>query len=67
MQITRRAAVALALATPALASARAQGSWRPDRPMRVIVPFAPGGATDVVARLVSDAASQMLGQNIVIE
>ena len=35
--------------------------------MRVIVPFAPGGATDVVARLVSDAASQMLGQNIVIE
>lgn len=67
MPITRRAAVALALSTPALASARAQGSWRPDRPMRVIVPFAPGGATDVVARLVSDAASQMLGQNIVIE
>ncbi|MCA3383035.1 MAG: tripartite tricarboxylate transporter substrate binding protein [Roseomonas sp.] len=67
MQLTRRGALALALATPALASARAQGAWRPDRPMRVIVPFAPGGATDVVARLVSDAAGQMLGQNMVVE
>jgi tripartite-type tricarboxylate transporter receptor subunit TctC len=67
MQLNRRAALALALATPAIASARAQGSWRPERPMRVIVPFAPGGATDVVARLAADAASQMLGQNIVIE
>jgi tripartite-type tricarboxylate transporter receptor subunit TctC len=67
MQITRRAALALALATPAISTASAQGSWRPERPMRVIVPFAPGGATDVVARLVADAAAQMLGQNIVIE
>ncbi|NBS43108.1 MAG: hypothetical protein EBT34_05130 [Acetobacteraceae bacterium] len=67
MQVTRRAALALALATPAIASARAQGSWRPERPMRVIVPFAPGGATDVVARLIADAAGQMLGQNMVIE
>ena len=67
MQLTRRAALALALATPAITTARAQGSWRPERPMRVIVPFAPGGATDVVARLAADAASQMLGQNIVIE
>lgn len=67
MQITRRAALALALATPAISTASAQGSWRPERPMRVIVPFAPGGATDVVARLVADAAAQMLGQNIVVE
>ena len=67
MQLNRRAALALALATPAIASAHAQGSWRPERPMRVIVPFAPGGATDVVARLAADAAGQMLGQNMVIE
>ena len=67
MKITRRAGLGLTLALPALISARAQGAWRPERPMRVIVPFAPGGATDVVARLVSDAAAQMLGQNLVIE
>lgn len=67
MQLNRRAALALALATPAIASARAQGAWKPERPIRVIVPFAPGGATDVVARIVGDAAAQMLGQNVVIE
>ncbi|MEY4858521.1 MAG: hypothetical protein RLZZ235_688, partial [Pseudomonadota bacterium] len=32
MQVTRRAALALALATPAITTARAQGSWRPERP-----------------------------------
>ena len=52
------------LALPGLA--RAQGSW-PTRPIRVIVPFPPGGTTDVVARLVSQRLSVTLGQNVVIE
>jgi tripartite-type tricarboxylate transporter receptor subunit TctC len=58
-----------ALAPTALASprlARAQGAW-PARPIRVIVPFPPGGTTDVVARLVSQRLSITLGQNVVIE
>ena len=61
----RRRAV---LATPALlvaTSVRAQG-W-PTRPIRLIVPFAPGGGTDVTTRLWAPKASEILGQPIVIE
>ena len=62
---TRRAALALALATPAIA--HAQPAWRPDHPIRAVVPFAPGGATDVVARVLSETVGTQLGQPLVIE
>ncbi|MBR0648515.1 tripartite tricarboxylate transporter substrate binding protein [Roseomonas terrae] len=68
--IRRRQTLALALATTAAPSlVRAQGSaaWRPTRPIRLIVPFAPGGSNDIVGRIVGDAAGQILGQSIVIE
>ncbi len=52
---------ALALARPALAQ-----SW-PDRPIRWIVPFPPGGATDIWARMVAEPMSADLGQPIVID
>ncbi|OWT80452.1 MULTISPECIES: tripartite tricarboxylate transporter substrate binding protein [unclassified Achromobacter] len=39
----------------------------PDHPLRVIVPFAPGGATDVIARTVAQAMSVRLGQAVVVE
>src|SRR5690606_21591903 len=39
----------------------------PDKPIRVIVPFAPGGSTDIVARIVTSEMSQILGQTMVIE
>ena len=61
------------LAAPALmlpASARALTPlprWMPSRPIRVIVPFAPGGATDVVARVVADTVAAILRQPLVIE
>jgi len=58
------------LALPAIARAQpaaspAQG-W-PDRPVRVIVPWAPGGSTDAMARLLQQRLSERLGQPIVIE
>ncbi|MCO6415565.1 hypothetical protein JYK14_05155, partial [Siccirubricoccus sp. KC 17139] len=62
---SRRAALAAALATLA-APALAQ-PWSPDRPLRVIVPFAPGGTTDVVARVFAEAAAGPLGQPLVVE
>jgi len=59
------------LASPALAvlaagPLRAQGAW-PARPVRVVVPFPPGGTTDVIARLVSQRLGTVLGQPFVIE
>lgn len=51
----------LLLAVPALAQ-----TW-PDRPIRMIVPLPPGGATDVWARMVAEPMSATLGQPIVIE
>ncbi|WP_439594523.1 Bug family tripartite tricarboxylate transporter substrate binding protein [Falsiroseomonas sp.] len=64
---TRRALLATALALPALARpARAQG-WSPDRPVRLVVPFAPGGSQDVLGRLFAQAVTASVGQNVVVE
>lgn len=66
----RRAAflgiVAALLSITAAATAFADPAW-PARPLRMIVPYPAGGATDVVARLVGAHMSKTLGQQIVIE
>src|SRR5262245_23591486 len=49
-----------------LASAAGAADW-PERPVRVIVPFAAGGAADVIARLFSDALSVSFGQQFIVE
>src|SRR6202030_4092345 len=64
----RRATLAFAIGavlTSSSASARAQ-DW-PNHAVRVIVPYGPGGITDVIARLVADRLSKALGQSFVIE
>jgi tripartite-type tricarboxylate transporter receptor subunit TctC len=64
---TRRAAlggIGLALAT--LAAGSMAQSW-PSKPISLIVPFPPGGTTDVLARALGDRLSQSLGQPVIVE
>jgi tripartite-type tricarboxylate transporter receptor subunit TctC len=65
IRTTRRTFLAAALATPAVA--RAQGAWAPSRPLRFVVPFPPGGATDVVARVLGERMQEKLGQPVTVE
>src|ERR1700730_15611928 len=62
-RMTRRSVVLAAMLAPL--SARAQ-SW-PSGPIRIIVPFPPGGSVDAVARLAQAGLTQRLGATIVIE
>src|SRR5438445_119304 len=57
--------IAFALGAALSAAALAQ-SW-PQKPVRFIVPFPPGGATDISARLLGEKLTQIWGQTVVIE
>ncbi len=67
--LTRRATLALGLmalsALPFGSTALAQGF--PDRPVTLVVPFAAGGSTDVVARIVAQKMSEDLGEQVIVQ
>jgi tripartite-type tricarboxylate transporter receptor subunit TctC len=65
MRIARFCTALLALTIMAPASARSEG-W-PTRPIRFIVPFPPGGSTDVSARIVAEYLSRDLGHQVFVE
>ena len=66
MNITRRAALGIGAALAAPRIARAQG-WVPDRPVRLIVGFAPGGSADILARMAAPEMAKALGGTVIVE
>ena len=64
MQLLIRCLAALGLVMSAMSAAMAQDY--PNRPVRIIVPFAPGGSADVYGRAIAQHLQGALGQNFVI-
>jgi tripartite-type tricarboxylate transporter receptor subunit TctC len=62
-----RVAAALCFAAAALHCGAASAQAYPAKPIRLMVPFPPGGSTDIVARIVAQKLSAQLGQQLVIE
>jgi tripartite-type tricarboxylate transporter receptor subunit TctC len=62
----RRTLLASTLALPLIGRAFAQ-PWAPSRPVRLVVPFQGGGATDITARLLAERLGPVLGQPVVVD
>lgn len=62
----RRTALGSLLASPALATGAWAQNW-PERPVRIIVPFPPGGSNDTVARILQPRLQEILGRPIVVD
>lgn len=61
-RLLRACALGLALAAPAAS----QAAW-PEKPITLIVPWAAGGSTDILARVLSEGLTQSLGQSVIVE
>ena len=69
LHLTRRlvsSTLLVLLALAPLAGAQAQGSW-PTKPVRIVVPFAPGGTTDILARATAAELTKAFGQPFVVD
>ncbi len=66
-KIQRRTFLALALAAWLGGAVGQAWAEYPDHPIRLIVPYAPGGGTDITARVIAAHLSPMLGQPVVVE
>jgi tripartite-type tricarboxylate transporter receptor subunit TctC len=68
--IHRRHALAAIAGSGMLASSlaiSAEGPWRPDRPVKLVVPYPPGGSVDIIGRMVAPGLNQRLGQPVIVD
>lgn len=67
LKITRRAAVAaLAMLTVGVSAPAHAQDWKPEQPIRIIVPWAAGGATDSIIRFMAGELQKEMGANFVV-
>jgi len=64
--LSRRSALVLSAGLLAAPAVHAQGAF-PNKPLRIIVPYPPGGVTDIMGRLAAEAMARHLGQPVVVE
>ena len=61
------AAAGCVLAGALPASAMAQAAWKPNHPIKIVVPFPPGGGTDASARLLADTITKQSGFSVIVD
>ena len=66
VEALRKTGVMLVAAVAALTTPLVHAAW-PERPVRLIVPWAPGGSTDIVARILAADLTKRLGQQFIVE
>ncbi len=69
-KISRRQMIASATALAAVGAmplSHAQSAWKPSGPIKLVVPYSAGGATDILARMVAPGLSERFGQPVIVE